>query len=410
MTDQTDNRKNAGEPSEQLSAADRISQKLRRRKRQNKVRSVVKKSVAVAALAAVVILGAVCIYRYWDVFKPESFQKAVTVRDNSKSLMKIGGAMDIVTGNTAQYVPFASGLAVVTTTSVRYATEDGAEGFMEEVALNKPAVAVAENSFAVYDRGGKTVVSAGSSGILAEGETLGTTIGLSVNRDGVIAAVTECEGYKCAVTVYDKYLNRIYTWKTPEYFASAGIVSADGRRLAVAAVYTKASKLCSAVLLFDLQKEGVAAVVELGGSPVVALRENAGGFLIVTDADAVSAAWDGTILSRVSFQGEKVAGLAADGDGMYILLDVTSDVTAKYRLIRIGGDGAKTAEVALKCDIQAMTANNGMIAILTGNQIRLYDSALAIKKYISPEPGVTNIVMMKNNKLVMITAQEIFIA
>ena len=81
MTDQTDNRKNAGEPSEQLSAADRISQKLRRRKRQNKVRSVVKKSVAVAALAAVVILGAVCIYRYWDVFKPESFQKAVTVRD-----------------------------------------------------------------------------------------------------------------------------------------------------------------------------------------------------------------------------------------------------------------------------------------------------------------------------------------
>ena len=57
-----------------------------------------------------------------------------------------------------------------------------------------------------------------------------------------------------------------------------------------------------------------------------------------------------------------------------------------------------------------MTANNGMIAILTGNQIRLYDSALAIKKYISPEPGVTNIVMMKNNKLVMITAQEIFIA
>ena len=51
-----------------------------------------------------------------------------------------------------------------------------------------------------------------------------------------------------------------------------------------------------------------------------------------------------------------------------------------------------------------------MLALLTGSQIRLYDETLAVKKYVSPEPGITNIVMMRNNKLVMITAQELFIA
>ena len=66
-------KKGQGSPAKQISAAERISQKLRRRKRQNKVRRTVKKSVGIALLAAAVILAAVCIYRYWDFLKPESF-------------------------------------------------------------------------------------------------------------------------------------------------------------------------------------------------------------------------------------------------------------------------------------------------------------------------------------------------
>ena len=410
MPDSENQKNGQGSPAEPISAAERISQKLRRRKRQNKVRRTVKKSVGIALLAAAVILAAVCIYRYWDFLKPESFKETVTLRDNSKSLMKIGGAMDIVTGNTAQYVSFASGLAVVTTTSVRYATEDGEEGFMADIALNKPAVVSTGERLVVYDRGGTTLISADKSGVIAEGETIGTNIGLSVNSHGYIAAVTECDGYQCAVSVYDQHLNRLYTWKTPEYFASSALVSGDSRFLAVAAVYTENMELCSAVLLFDMQKEGVAAVIELGASPVLSLRENGDGFQIVTDADVVSASWDGTVLSKVGFQGDRVAGMAADGESLYILLASATDVTTKYRLIHIDGEGAKTAETALQCDVKAISARDGMIAVLTGSQIRLYDTELAIKKYISPEQGVMNIVMIEDNKLVMITAQEIFIA
>ena len=76
--------------------------------------------------------------------------------------------------------------------------------------------------------------------------------------------------------------------------------------------------------------------------------------------------------------------------------------------------GADEATVLILTAAGAMdvtiSAGDGMLAVLTGRQICLYDTDLDVKKYISPEPGVTNIILMRGNKLIMITPQEIFIA
>ena len=393
-----------------ITAAERISKALRKRKQRNKLRRTVGKYLGTAILVTALILAVVIVYRNWDFFKPESFKETVTIRSDSKSLLKIGGAMDVITGNTAQYMSFASGLAVVTTTNIRYATEAGDDGFLADLTLNKPAAAVSGSRMVVYDRGGKTIASADESGILAKTEALGNCIAADVNRNGWVAVVSECEGYQCAAAVYDPQMNRRYVWKTPTYFAAGAVASENGNYMAVLAVSTADRQLSSKVLVFHLQKEGVAAEIDLGSARVLSLMENDVGLLIVTDTEAIAASWNGAVTERVSFQGDRVCGLEKDGHALFLLLTAENDATVRYRLTRLDGTGAQTARIHLKCDVQAISAGNGMIAVLTGSQIRLYDETLAVKKYVSPEPGVTNIVLMRDNKLVMITAQELFIA
>lgn len=387
-----------------------ISEKLRLKKRRNRVKRVIRRCLIVLILLAILVAAGVGIYRHWDFFKPETLREAVTLHDESKSLMKIGGALDIITGNTAKYTAFADGLAVVTTTSVRYATEDGEAGFMTDCKLTQPATATEGDYLAVCDRGGRSMIVADKNGVLAEGEAPGKIIGMTVNAAGGLVVVTEADGYQCAVTVFDKMLTRQYTWKTPEYFATIGLASSEEPVFAVAALELRDQALFSSVLLFDLQKEGVMAEVPLGRTAVITMRECDNGLLVVTEEDAVCIAWDGTVCSRVAFSGDRVAGLTAYGRDLYLLLEVDNDVTTRYRLIRIGPDGAIDAEIATKSEINAISAGDGMLAVLTGHQICLYDTDLDVKKYISPEPGVTNIILMRGNKLIMITPQEIFIA
>ena len=393
-----------------VSRVELISEKLRRKKRRNRVSRVIRRCVIVLALLAILVAAGIGIYRYWDFFKPETFRESVTLHDESKSLMKIGGALDIITGNTAKYTAFADGLAVVTTTSIRYATEDGEAGFMTDCKLTQPTTAAEGNCLAVYDRGGRSIIVADKTGVLAVGEAPGKIIGLTVNTSGGVVAVTEADGYQCAVTVYDKMLERQYTWKTPEYFATIGLASAEEPVFAVATLELRDQTLFSSILMFDLQKEGVMAEVPLGGTAVITMRECDNGLLVVTEEDAVCIAWDGTVCSRVTFSGDRVAGLSAWGRDLYLLLEVDNDVTTRYRLVRIGPDGAINAEIKTKSEINAISAGDGMLAVLTGHQICLYDTDLDVKKYISPEPGVTNIILMRGNKLIMITPQEIFIA
>lgn len=387
-----------------------ISEQLRHKKRRNRVKRVIRRCLIVLILLAILVAGGIGIYRHWDFFKPATFREAVTLHDESKSLMKIGGALDIITGNTAKYTAFADGLAVVTTTSIRYATEDGEAGFMADCELTQPTTAAEGDFLVVYDRGGRSIVVADKNGVLAAGEALGKIIGLTVNADGQSVVVTEADGYQCAVTVYNKLLERQYTWKTPEYFATIGLASSEESVFAVATLELRDQALFSSILLFDLQKEGVMAEVPLGGTAVIAMRECDNGLLVVTEEDAVCIAWDGTVCSRVAFSGDRVAGMTSYGRDLYLLLEVDNDVTARFRLVHIGPDGAIHAEISTKSEVNVLSAGDGMLAVLTGHQICLYDTDLDVKKYISPEPGVTNIILMRGNKLIMITPQEIFIA
>ena len=393
-----------------FTAAERISKALRKRKQRNQIRRMAGKYLGTAIMVTALILAVVVVYRNWDFFKPESFKETVTIRSDSKSLMKIGGAMDVITGNTAQYMSFASGLAVVTTPNIRYATEAGDAGFLADLTLNQPAAAASGSHLVVYDRGGKTVASADESGILAKAEALGNCISADVNRNGWIAIVSECEGYQCAAAVYDQQMNRRYVWKTPAYFAAGAIASENGNYMAVLTVSIEERQLSAKVLVFHLQKEGVAAEIDLGTARVLDVMENDVGLLIVTDTEAITASWSGAVTGRVSFQGDQVCGMEKDGHAIFLLLTAENDATVRYRLTRLDETGTQTARIHLKCDVQAISAGNGMLALLTGSQIRLYDETLAVTKYVSPEPGITNIVMMRNNKLVMITAQELFIA
>ncbi|MBR5519648.1 MAG: hypothetical protein IKU55_02915 [Clostridia bacterium] len=397
-------------PAKQVSSVELISEKLRRKKRRHRVIRVVRRCLIVLFLLA--ILGALGfgIYRYWDFFKPDTFRETVTLRDESKSLMKIGGALDIITGNTAKYTAFADGLAVVTTTNVRYATENGEDGFLAECALTQPTSVTEGDYLVVYDRGGRSILVADQEGVLASADSLGKIIGTTVNANGDIVVVSEADGYQCAVAVYDNHLNRRYTWKTPDYFATIGLASTEESVFAVAALQVQNQQLYSSVLLFDLKKEGVLAEIPLGRTAVVTMRECETGLLVITEEDAVCIAWDGTVCSRVSFSGDRVVGLSAYRNDLYLLLEVDNDVTVRYRLIRIGADGSLAAELSTKSEIKAISAGDGSLAVLTGHQICLYDTELDITKYISPEPGVTNIILMRGNKLIMITPQELFIA
>ncbi len=393
----------------QSEVARKISKQIRRKKKRSKIKSAAVKSIAVATVACILVVSTLLIYKNRDLFNPRNLEDTLSNAEGGVTA-KIGGAIDVITGNTAEYVSYADGIAVVTTNSVRYATMSGKDSFILDAEFNSPAVSAAGGWLLAYDKSGKALFVTNTSGKNTSGDGFGENLSAHINKNGYISVFSEAEGYKCALSVYDDGLNLRYRWKTTEYYGIASAVSNDGKTCAAAVVKPENGALVCKIIILDISKEGVKAEADLGEVIPTDIWETESGFLALADGCAAAVDSDGSITEKTDFGASKMSGYSRDGLGGVFAVLNKGDITARYELLHIDSSARVAASEYLDSDVDSISAANGLLAVLTGSGINVYDSGFNLKRLITPDGEVKKIIIIADGTVVMVTSDEVLTA
>lgn len=353
----------------------------------------------ISALAAILVVTVYFAVRYRDVLTPESLRNYVDISSGS-AINTLGGAADVVGGNSSVYAAFSDGLAVATTTSVRYATPNGRRGFSEKAILTSPALYSSENYLLAYDKAGKTLMLFDKNGLLATAETSGSIISATVSEDGICSVISEADGYISCLSVFNRKLEPLYRWYNSEYYTIAAAYHDDSRRCAVSAVTEADGALHGSLLLFDVTEEGIAGIADLGVTVPTEITTSKYGFTVALRDGAVYVEPNGEIYARQDFS-EPVRGVCPDGNGGLFFLLAPYTPEEKYLLVNSDSEGLISRKIKINEDILAIHAYEGHFGVLTGKDITVYNTDLDIERIIQTEPDVSSVAVISNGYAVL---------
>ena len=357
------------------------------------------RAVVISVLSAVLVAMVYLAVHYRDRLTPESLRQYVNV-SSGNSLNTLGGAADVVGGNSSVYAAFENGLAVATTTSVRYATPDGRGGFSHAAVITKPSLRVSGEYLLAYDRGGSALMLFDKNGLISSGEAVGNVISASVSEEGIVSVISEAEGYISCLTVYSEKFQLVYRWYNSEYYCIASAYHDDSQKVGVSVVMEREGSLGGRFLIFDVTAEGIAHSVELGHAVPTDVYVSDLGFTVATRTGADFTDVNGSLCVSRDFA-EPLQGICPDGQGGMFFLLAPFSPDEKYSLIHADSQGVLSGTVTLNEDILSIHASFGRLAILTGRDAVIYNTALDVERIISTEPDIINIAVIRRGTAVL---------
>ena len=369
-------------------------------KRKTRIRRTrIIRAAVISVLAAILIVMVYLAVRYRDMLSPETLRNYVNISPGS-TVNTLGGAADVVGGNSSVYASFSDGLAVATTTSVRYATPNGRRGFSEDAVLTSPALYSSDDFLLAYDKAGKTLMLFDKNGLVASAEVSGSIISATVSEEGVCAVISEAEGYISCLSVFNRKLEPLYRWFNSEYYTISAAYHDDSRRCAVSAVTESEGTLHGSLLLFDITEEGIANLADLGTTVPTEITTSKYGFTVSARNGAVYVEPNGTIYAQQTFS-DPVHGICPDGNGglFFILAPYTPE--EKYLLVHADSEGLLSVKTKINEDILAIHAFDKHFALLSGKDITVYDTDLNIERIIKTEPDVVSVAVIRDGYAVL---------
>ena len=191
----------------------------------------------------------------------------------------------------------------------------------------RPALAVGNTRFVLYDRGGTSLRTESRTASLDALTTDMPILLCAMSQNGTLAVVTESDRYAAQLDVYNPSLRGIYTWKmtqdqgTPIALAFA----ADNHRFAAGTVAASGGQLCAQVYLMDTahSEMGVCYTADAGSLILQLHWLTPSRVLAVFDTyAAVLNASTGEAVARYDFGGATLQGASVNDRTTALLLAV----------------------------------------------------------------------------------------
>ncbi len=398
-------------PSTDINTAESVhhlSKLVNRRKKRNKFFNIAKNSIKIVAMTIVIIAVAFVVYKNWEFFTPSNFREVVVLNNESGSLTKIGGAVDVLTKGTAVYAAYEKGLAIATTKSIRYATVSGKDGFIVSCQFSKPSLYIAGKMVVAFDLEGELIVVLDKNGEIARTEVEGKIIEVKINRQGFVSVITETEGYKCAVSIYDKNLALQFRWRTHDYYAKSADTSVDGKTIAVAVNKIAEGHLMSSILIFDTSKDNISQ--ELSADDYIVEIITVNKMILAICADNLRIFnFIGEKIDEYKYNNINLFGYALDQNNNVFLLLSSAEAKNESLLVSVDFENQKYYTQTLNGEVKSMSAANGKLALHCDDMIYVYGSKLDLKRLISPENIVSKVFILNDGSIVIISGGSVLI-
>ena len=189
----------------------------------------------------------------------------------------------------------------------------------------RPALAVGNTHFAIYNRAGTELrIESRTRNLYTESFTQGILL-CAMSQNGTLAVVTESDRYAAELRVYDPSFNQTYIWQMTQTEGTpiALDFATDNRRFAAGTVSAKQGQLASAVYFMDVgtAAEGPVYIADAGNMLLKLQWLSPKQVLAVFDTyTALLNAADGTEAARYDYGGASLQSVAVGGKNTVLLL------------------------------------------------------------------------------------------
>ena len=160
---------------------------------------------------------------------------------------------------------YAGGLAYTDGDTLYLARPGGAVTQRLAMSYSQPTVEAEGGYVLAFDRGGHGVTLTNAYKPVAELSLASPIITAGIGKDGRFYVVTDEQGYRTAVAVYDNRGNEVFKWQTSEYYIVSAALSPDGKMLSVLSFQQNGVSLDSHVFFFRLDREKAQAEATIPG-------------------------------------------------------------------------------------------------------------------------------------------------
>lgn len=341
------------------------------------------------------LLGAVAAVVYRDRLNFDSIRRWFVYRSLEKSDSGQTESFQYDSAGKGGYSRVGDDLLVWSTAGVRLYSSGGVEYLNESLTLNRPVADTCGSAALIYDTGGNVLhtYEDRSTSFVLNTEQGHEILSARMGPGGSFAVTTRESGYKGVVTVYSSGGHPVVGIRISTRFVTDGLLSDDGKTVAVLTVGQNEDVFESGLDLYALDGDVPFASYSLGNNAILDLRADGSAFWALGESSLSVARADGSAAVHYDYAGRYLKDYALDGDGFSALL------LGKYRagsgaaLVTVGADGQELASLDLEDQVLDLDASGRYVAVLTAAGLTLYTKDLQLYDALENTMGARSVVL-----------------
>ena len=341
------------------------------------------------------LLGAVAAVVYRDRLNFDSIRRWFVYRSLEKSDSGQTESFQYDSAGKGGYSRVGDDLLVWSTAGVRLYSSGGVEYLNESLTLNRPVADTCGSAALIYDAGGNVLhtYEDRSTSFVLNTEQGHEILSARMGPGGSFAVTTRESGYKGVVTVYSSGGHPVVGIRISTRFVTDGLLSDDGKTVAVLTVGQNEDVFESGLDLYALDGDVPFASYSLGNNAILDLRADGSAVWALGESSVSVARADGSAAVHYDYAGRYLKDYALEGDGFSALL------LGKYRagsgaaLVTVGADGQELASLDLEDQVLDLDASGRYVAVLTAAGLTLYTKDLQLYDALENTMGARSVVL-----------------
>ena len=301
---------------------------------------------------------------------------------------------------------FEAGIAYADNDSLFLARPGSVTTMKHTLGYSSPVVETSDDYVLVYDRGGMQAVLTNSATAVAELSLDSAIITGSIGQDGRFVLVTDEQGYRTAVAVYDTSGKEVFKYQSSEYYIVSADLSPDGKTLAALAFRQDGVALNSHVLFYDVSSGSLDADVTLEDTLGMALCYSGNTAAVLCDDGLYMIDRGGEAEHTLTVASSDLISLTAHDNTLAIATRSYSGARSDLYTVR---SGTLSGPYALSEEPSALAISAAGTAVLSASGVTVYDTsftpqwrnteAVGARRVLMTDDGTVCALYTKNARL-----------
>ena len=301
---------------------------------------------------------------------------------------------------------FEAGIAYADNDSLFLARPGSVTTMKCTLGYSSPVVETSDDYVLVYDRGGMQAALTNSATAVAELSLDSAIITGSIGQDGRFVLVTDEQGYRTAVAVYDTSGKEVFKYQSSEYYIVSADLSPDGKTLAALAFRQDGVALNSHVLFYDVSSGSLDADVTLEDTLGMALCYSGNTAAVLCDDGLYMIDRGGEAEHTLTVASSDLISLTAHDNTLAIATRSYSGARSDLYTIR---SGTLSGPYALSEEPSALAISAAGTAVLSASGVTVYDTsftpqwrnteAVGARRVLMTDDGTVCALYTKNARL-----------